>query len=1570
MAEQQSTEKNNISQPSVGLATDIAVGQLKNGYITDALNANIQTTSGEEVSYSNDDANEFCFSVPSGYKVIGVKNLIQLNKVLYFLANPTTNHSQIGYVQNNNCIYIPLLDDSVTGSDLLMFNINYPIHKVEVKTTNCSTQFYFTDNLNDRRFVDLENLPWKVIGGVIQVGNIDTNKMKIQPHYSIPTITPVSIETGGNIVEGTYQFAICYSNSYSNQMTPYHSVTNPIRVFLDYHVSPDFNLVTNKSIHISIDNLDITRLYSYFNLAVIKTINAIVTVDLVGTFSIQQKTFTHTYTGEEQSNANIKLTISDILEQFTYYSRASIVCQADQTLIWAGLTKEDDLNYQKIWNQVKVYWQTSKMVYRRPLAYFNGVNCAKFEGFHRDEVYPLEGCFIHANGKEGVRCHIPGRLVTPADLIPVSNQDAISIETGECPTPVSLPKWKVYNTGSNLGFFASLVPIDPCEGVTPYEHGLMSYWESTELYPNKPEVWGPLANTPIRHHCFPDCSISPIHDGEGNVYPIGFLIDTVSLYNAIQTSPDLTQTQKNDIVGFKIMRGERGPNKRIVAKGLLFNCGQYDKEGNSFYYANYPFNDVRPDSFISDAPVENKSGSNSGSRLTKFQKNRFTFHSPDTHFYQPTGIEGSFLKFETVESGTCTAHFVPVSHNAGEKLRTITAVEIALIAGFMSTVGINIATEVGSTDTTTFSPTFNIHNFFPSYNAMLEILDKLTPYSNYAWQYNGIGNYTNSNPVSNSGSKVRYINFGGYLLSGLQDSFGDNLEINNSFRESSVYISTDVEVPFTHLAGTGYTIPDSSRMTAVEAGVPQTSTHFTQPISSYYGSIKRNLPDQYGVIFSYNPIDTGVDGRFFDDNGNPTLGLLQVYGGDIFINQFALKIKHSFYLNKSVGLADGSDVNYNQDDFSKTETGNIGYPIWYYSTMNKPYIMGPLTHGALVNFENLITGQAFGAPPNLLTWLLTAIVFVPFAMLDMLELFTGLLTDGFFLNLGLKITNLESYNGDDIYEKGQAYQYAYGIINFYVESEVNVDMRQASDSRAGDFVPNIGTGIPDNWLQEINVPIANDNSYNYNKTFSKQNKETFFPLLRPDWEPNQVCYTNYPNTAVWSEKSSMEEVANHWLIYRPSNFFDFEKGDGNMVSMDSIDIRAVLVRYENAAEIHNAMSTIATNNVTAVLGTGRLFSETPLRLSDTDNNYSGTQNKFFLSTEHGHIYVNASGAEIMLLKGSSLEILTSAKYLNSKLFRRILPFQLLSHFPNCNIDNAFNGIGITGVYDSYYERLIITKIDYIPAPGLHDYTLNYDGTNFYITYALGIKTQEKIIVQLTDPTYFTPAGFTVSFSFLTNSWVSFHSFQPNFYVEYEDYFQAGLNNDLNSNNNCTIWNHNDTYSLYSSYFGVQVPYVLELPFIYKSGEQILQSVSVDTMAIKYADYENFTELNGVNFFNKCVVYNTTQCSGIRNLIPKGNNLSVRYPQYHTDSIDITVVKTDNLNNFNMIWDIVKDQTQPMWTGFPKVLNQSNMNYVNNQSYKKYPLRSRESKVRLIMDNSTTTKLLTRFSITKTQESIV
>jgi Cdc6-like AAA superfamily ATPase len=54
---------------------------------------------------------------------------------------------------------------------------------------------------------------------------------------------------------------------------------------------------------------------------------------------------------------------------------------------------------------------------------------------------------------------------------------------------------------------------------------------------------------------------------------------------------------KATIIGFKIIRGNRGTNKSVVAKGMLRNVNKYKKDEEEYIYPNYPYNDTKADAF-------------------------------------------------------------------------------------------------------------------------------------------------------------------------------------------------------------------------------------------------------------------------------------------------------------------------------------------------------------------------------------------------------------------------------------------------------------------------------------------------------------------------------------------------------------------------------------------------------------------------------------------------------------------------------------------------------------------------------------------------------------------------------------------------------------------------------------------------------------------------------------------------------------------------------------------------------------------------------------------------------------
>ena len=276
MAEQEEGNiKQHIGTANVGLNMDNSPSQMRQGQWSYSLNANVENFDANTLSIQNEAGNEPCIQIPEGFVSIGNHFINEQTKYIFFITNPSSGDSQIGYMENNDCIFHVLVD-----AVCLNFNINYPIHKCVHKITNCSTEIYWTDGYNPRRYLDIDNIPYTLEYGsqLCNPGystNVDCNQLKIQPDFSIPQIEVIDVTNTGNIISGTYQFAVQYSDAAANAYTAYYSVTNPTPIADISLVSPNFNTPVGKSIVIDVSNLDVTGQFQWFNVAVIKTVNTI-----------------------------------------------------------------------------------------------------------------------------------------------------------------------------------------------------------------------------------------------------------------------------------------------------------------------------------------------------------------------------------------------------------------------------------------------------------------------------------------------------------------------------------------------------------------------------------------------------------------------------------------------------------------------------------------------------------------------------------------------------------------------------------------------------------------------------------------------------------------------------------------------------------------------------------------------------------------------------------------------------------------------------------------------------------------------------------------------------------------------------------------------------------------------------------------------------------------------------------------------------------------------------------------------------------------------------------------------
>ena len=197
-----------------------------------------------------------------------------------------------------------------------------------------------------------------------------------------------------------------------------------------------------------------------------------------------------------------------------------------------------------------------------------------------------------------------------------------------------------------------------------------------------------------------------------------------------------------------------------------------------------------------------------------------------------------------------------------------------------------------------------------------------------------------------------------------------------------------------------------------------------------------------------------------------------------------------------------------------------------------------------------------------------------------------------------------------------------------------------------------------------------------------------------------------------------------------------------------------------------------------------------------------------------------------------------------------------------------------------------------------------------------------------------------------------------------------------------VWRHLDTIGLYNSYYGNTQPYVIEYPFAYTYFDELVQNIKDFTRVYQYvagydATFSTATHIETDDyFFNKAIVYNGQQCSGLLELVVKPRrNLKeyMAYPKYNVDSKTITFTKSDSWYNYNNFWDVMINKGVQMFVpscesmSIDKVLNQPNMDY-SYRSFRKAPIRGKDTKIRHCLDNRSDIHLVSRFIYAPTQIS--
>jgi hypothetical protein len=1543
--------ENNV--PSKGMMTDISESFIPEGVWTRALNAVNNSHKGDMSILGNEPSNRLLVMAP--YDVIGV---VYRTVDEYVVFSTDDLDSEIGIFNKVRQTYTTVINDKG-----LNFNRANLITGICKSNYDCTGSVYFRDSRNPDRCLNLDRVPYKPTGNNLSQDptcfvpelsdKLDTDAIRLHPLVKMPVVKTKRAQGSGQLPNGSYQAAIAYSED-GIRLTDYTIPSNAQPLWSHEGIGGSLEVV--------LEGLD--ESFEEYELVIISTVNMQTVVKRIGNYSIRQNTV-HL---DQILAALPTVNLAEIPLRSPVYEKSDGMFNVGPYLLRKGLTSQKLFNYQPQANRIRTRWTVAEY----PSDYYKqGGNNA---GYMRDEVYPFFIRWVYKNGGRSSSFHIPGRTARASDL------DVITDANTQRDLSQN-KRWQVYDT-STIGGASGRTE----DGGKIRHRGEMSYWESTEKYPdNKPEMWGDLCGKPIRHHKFPSNERLHIHSQGGqSIFVMGVEFDRIEHPLDDQGLPI------EDIVGYEILRGSREGNRSIVAKGLFNNMWQYNLEGlpanapRKGFYQNYPYNDLRDDRFLVTQRSTLEDGTFNRSTIENvpapntYRKDFFSFHSPDTTFVKPF-VGANYVKIYTEQQATVTGSFDSVFKHPKHKILTDTALVPAIVVGTgmallatmgpVTTTGEIAAKFMGSGLSGTTGRQSGVGSIFGDIarNAVtansvagnltgiallaaqsayfvgqyagqvLDIINNLTTFKDFVLQYNSHGFYDSHAPVNHpERTFVRAVpeNKISYIGRGVQE-FDTQKRVNNLNRSKFLAVETRGEIPNPSSA------VDNTRQTVRTApGVDHQNPFgtFTTRSVSYYGAVKIDYQNQYGQLqrVVQIPVESKVHLTRPEKPARFSSGV--IFGGDVYINRYTEKNPYYFFNTWLHDVANGTEIDYRKyvngpvprywADFNRFDIDDFKIQLNLRKGKNKDLesLQDPDDPGRAVKTVDLRTPSDFHR-----------------------------------FDRGTK-------TGNFVLKNCWMYLFANGVRDFFVESEINLAFRDYNDEDKDRFFDPYGEVLSDlkTFFRSdlITKPIFHKYDFSLSASKLYNNFASWGSLLPLDFDParTSTCFEYLPKRVIYSLPHREGLKRDNWKNFLGANFKDFS---GTVNNIKSLNETGAVILFENREPVQFVgQDTLQSQGgVKFTIGDGGLFQQGMQSMVNADNDmdYGSCQSlRSAVNTPFGLFWISQRAGKIFRLAGGSPEDITR---LGKKFwFGEYLPSKLLAVYPEYPLaDNPVAGIGCQTVYDPQYEMVYFMKKDYVPLR--NDLLMEPDG-RFYIQMENGF----KLYILLTDTAYFRSCHWTVSFDPKQNIWISYHSWIPELAVVSNDHFLTVKNK--------AFWKHNDRTDSFCNFYGKDYPFEIESAVNTPGAITTLRNVEYVMEALRFynegRDSEHILDEN----FDLAVIYNSEQISGYLKLNLKAKNNPVallQYPKINGESIDILFSKEENKYRFNQFWDILKNRGEftpgniRIWelapNGVDRVINKDAVDY------KKPPLQRKKfrhfgNRLLLIKTVSGNTKLTVKLINTK------
>lgn len=1268
---------NSFSKGMLKDYNDTFVGE---GLYTHARNAVNNSHDGQMGVIGNEPSNLSCVTLP--YDLIGCIHLYDDQWVVY--TTDDTN-SEIGIFDESACSYKKLINDPCLG-----FKRSHLITGASRKRYDCERVVYWVDGLNPDRSMDVDNVQQYynftdtfVNGCKVRtyLSTINCETLRLSPLVKHPCIQIQRGKLAGTLPNGSYQACIAYTVN-QLKITDYIGLTAVQGLFTHENVS--------SSLVINITEID--KSFDEFELVILANINAQTVARRIGFYNTSQGII---YVDRWDTEFPV-VNVGDVVFRSEPIEKTDAAYPTNDYLLKIGTHSKFKFNYQPLANQIRSSWVA---VQYSSDYYIRGGNKT---GYMRDEVYPFFIRWVYNTGEFSESYHIPGRASIPSERVFITGDDVYETEIRQV--------WQVQNTGT-----VSPPPTVPApsylDGGVIIGQGGMSYWESTEKYPdNKADIWGNLCGKNIRHHKFPDETISSASTNPLSIFgDNGATITILGVqFENIQPPIDNAGNLIPGIVGYEILRGSREGNKSIIAKGLFNNMRTFDTGNNSIHqpaglFQNYPYNDLRTDPYLT---------------AQGYRKDIFSFHSPDVTFSNPFLNEGEVKLYQEF-TGTSSGTFQQCYKHPRFKLASALVKIVSDIVGYMEAAEIvqslgdlgggtsGIKVEFTGTENSPISFSYEIPPFpsapssaggevtgpiqaalawayfvasvagwaatvaaivalagqltLSKKQKVFDLLMYLASRVQFAIQYNSHGFYNNysPNPINNRRRKVLDSIYAG---NSLQQFAGTSL-IQNIQRSKAVIVQVSKDI--------NPTANDNSRFLL---GGGSLNNNYSAKIASYYGALKIPIPSQYGQLESIKqiPISTCIVN---------TTSTNVLFGGDVYITRFTEKNTMPFFTTWLMGEPDEYEFNYQ----------------YYYNIPDPKYWVN--------NFAYKV--EFFGNPLSN------------------------------YRSLDNKTEGVFGING------GYFYLFCNGVRDFFVESEVNVAYRDWEDDIPHRHYDSLRfTDLSSMFRSDI-ATSGNYYKYDYNLSASKlfNSSVSWGNLLPRDYNPLTYasCYTYRPNRVIYSLPQQSGSKKDSWRLFLTNNYKDFPSRVSCIKPINKTG-SLFMMAYQGPLSFMGVEELkMDGTGAKITIGDGGLFQQALQSITNVDESfeYGSNQGRYCsINTVHGVFWISQNQGKVFLFAGQLKEI--SASEGMRWWFAKYLPSELLKAFPDYPLyDNPVIGVGVQMMYDNTNDVLYITKKDYKPLRN----DLAYDDKGFY--YISGTtNTTIPGTTTCTCPDLFTLSGTT------------------------------------------------------------------------------------------------------------------------------------------------------------------------------------------------------------------------------------